>query len=130
MRNLANQVSRINQDFLATKLLDRAFILNVLLVQNTPKNPNDGQSSDYVSPDGKNESNKDRCEMEIPFTTFTQSLSQSFEAAGRIHLDQMNHLDLVRGIERDPWPMFAPKMFNTNGCRQSKSPNLRSMRLF
>lgn len=120
---------RINRQFLATKLLDRATILNIL-VQKKLESPKEGQIGGCASHDGKNESNSDHCETETPFTTFAQSLSQSFEAAGRIHLNQMDHSKLVRGDEQDPWPTCASTLFNANGSRQFNSPNLRSLKLF
>ncbi|KAL6887054.1 putative ankyrin repeat protein [Trichoderma evansii] len=113
VRNLASHVNRINQDFLATKLLDRAAIFNIF-VQNwrdsLRKRRAEGDESipeveEYDIPDPV-----------TPFSRYTHFIGQSFEAAGRIRINRIDHADLIRGDWDDRWMLEVSDLFNAAGC--------------
>lgn len=114
VRNLASQVNRSNEDFLATKLLDRAAIFNVF-VQNWRDSLRQRRAGgDESIPEI--EVHGDVPDPITPFSRYTHLIGHSFEAAGRIRINQMNHSDLVRGDPDDLWITDVSGLFNTEGC--------------
>lgn len=97
IRNLANQVKRVNEAFPATKLLDRALIFNVL----TRDSGNPSKSLTSLS-------------------QFALTLGHSFEAAGVRYIDKLDHLDVVKGDPDNMWLTQISATFNTTGCRKSQ----------
>lgn len=120
VRNIARQISRINQDFVATKLLDRAFIFNVftqnkqeslkqISAKNDENDDDESQSSDQSSVE-------DAPNCVTPFSRYSLSVGQSFEAAGRRRTKPVDHLELIRAGSDEVWLTDISEILNTNGC--------------
>ncbi|KAI1654117.1 putative ankyrin repeat protein [Daldinia decipiens] len=114
VKNLARQVSMINQGFLATKVLDRAVIFN-LFTQNIHDSLKQG-NADKTANDIHDIDENDTNHPVTPFSRYTHFIGQSFEAAGRSRCEYISHEDLARGDPRKPWVPFLSDMFNTSGC--------------
>jgi hypothetical protein len=115
VRNLAFHVNRSNEEFLATKLLDRAAIFNVF-AQNWRDSLRQrrAEGDDNIPEDYERDNMPDPV---TPFTRYTHFIGHSFEASGRIRKDWINHADLIRGGNgQEPWVNPLSKMFNTDGC--------------
>ncbi|KAH6999463.1 ankyrin repeat protein [Ilyonectria destructans] len=115
-KNLAAQVHRINQEFLHTKLLDRAVIFNVFtkcyrdyMTQPTKDDKDDDNASDdSITTDSEAE-----LDPVTPFPRFAHSYCQSFETFGRFRT-VYDHMDLVKGDPNDAW--ISTELNNTSGC--------------
>lgn len=120
VKNLASQVNKANQDFLATKILDRAAIFNIItenIRESLEQKPIDNSASYTYGPGVYKANPPNRV---APFPRYAHSIGHSFEAAGRINCDNLGHLDLVRGrsdYEDDWWTTMVSNVLNTNGYR-------------
>lgn len=102
VKELARQVVRINQRFLATKLPDRAAILNVFATQTNCRNQEPSSRNEAtagpVAPHPDNSGPEDGvADPVIPFSQDAHYIGQSFEAAGRFARENVDHVALVRG---------------------------------
>jgi len=129
-KELARQVMHINRRFLATKIPDRAVIFN-LFTQDTsasqeppPPRLDDGTVDATVNaaalvPDGGQGSEATTGPV-TPFPRFAHLLGQSFEAAGRFRLDNVDHVAIIRGEPSGDWFPFVSDCFNVAGARKSR----------
>lgn len=120
---LARQVTRINQRFLATKILDRAAIFN-LFVQNKldskKENSIDDNNIGVAAPDvDATDEDDDAADAVTPFRRYTHHLGHSFEAVGRSRLDDVDHVALVRGEPSGAWFPWLSDIFNVPGFGKS-----------
>lgn len=104
VRELARQVTRTNERFLAAKILDRANIINVF----TRPDVSDGGdvAADAVT----------------PFSQYSHNVGHAFESAGKSWTSTVGHLALVRGessAESGDWPLWILGLFNSRGFRKS-----------
>ncbi|RYP16723.1 hypothetical protein DL765_004959 [Monosporascus sp. GIB2] len=117
VKNLARQVNKVNQYFLATKLLDRAAIFNIFthnLRDSLKQNHVNENAADSTDVRGEG----DLSNPVTPFPRYAHFTGQSFEATGRIRMDDTDHVDLVR-CETDGhynWLAKVSDMFNVSGC--------------
>ncbi|KAI2472567.1 putative ankyrin repeat protein [Annulohypoxylon bovei var. microspora] len=97
VKNLARQVNKINHNFLATKILDRAAIFNVYsdVFPRTPEDPPDPVT---------------------PFQPCAHFIGQAFEAVGRLRCRYIDHVDLIRGDPKREWIPTVFKIFSSSGC--------------
>ncbi|KAH6603971.1 hypothetical protein Trco_007417 [Trichoderma cornu-damae] len=113
VRNLAYHINRINGDFLATKLLDRAAVFNIFVQNRRDSLRQRRADGDESVP--KIASKGDVPDPVTPFSRYTHFIGHSFEAAGRFRIDKMNHADLIRGDPDDHWTTAVSNVFNTDG---------------
>lgn len=100
-KELARQVIRVNQRFLATKIPDRAAIFN-LFAQITRKsqkpNPVDENTAGAAAPSlNGREPDDDVADPVTPFPPYAHHLGHSFEAAGTNRQEDVDHVALIRG---------------------------------
>ncbi|TAQ90941.1 hypothetical protein B7494_g700 [Chlorociboria aeruginascens] len=116
VQQLARQVDKVNQRFLATKLLDRAAIFNVFSQSTRAslrQNPVDKNTPEGTDPNGDD----DLPDPVTPFPPYGHHSGQSFEAGLRIQLDNTDHLDLIRGeLSFDSWFSAVSSIFNVSDC--------------
>ncbi|KAI1099976.1 putative ankyrin repeat protein [Jackrogersella minutella] len=114
VKNLARQVNSANQRFLATKILDRAVIFNIFVQSKRDsweQNPVDDDVASIMVP-----RNKDYPSDPVtPFPRYAHHIGNSFDATGRLRLNEMDHLDLIRGDPKDHWFSDVSKIFNVDG---------------
>ncbi|RYP51143.1 hypothetical protein DL768_003490 [Monosporascus sp. mg162] len=117
VKNLARQVNKVNQYFLATKLLDRAAIFNIFT-----HNVRDSLRQNHVDENAADSTDfRDKDDLPNPVTPFpgyAHFTGQSFEATGRFRLGDIDHVDLVRCETDDDydWLSSVSDMFNVSGC--------------
>lgn len=118
---LAVQTESINNDFLETKLFDRAVVSNVF-AQRTPTalrgsraRGRSESSSQQTGNWGANTLYDELNSPVIPFTGYSVSPGLSFEAFGRYIVTNGDHLDLVRGQEFDWMGLLSSLFYNTGG---------------
>ncbi|KAL2192491.1 putative ankyrin repeat protein [Corynascus similis CBS 632.67] len=114
VKELGRQVTRANQRFLSTKIIDRAVIFNVF-VQNprkTSKRDSIDKSTAEVIWGPKNEDN-DASDPATPFPRYAHELGHSFETAGRFVIVDLNHKSLIKGGN---WVQWLAEQFNSPGC--------------
>ncbi|KAL6411623.1 ankyrin repeat protein [Ilyonectria robusta] len=118
-KNLAAQVHRINQEFLHTKLLDRAVIFNVFTkcyrdyMGQPSKDGKDDKDDDNASDDSFTTDSEAELDPVTPFPRFSHSYCQSFETMGRFRT-VYDHMDLVKGDPNHAW--ISTDLNNTSGC--------------
>jgi hypothetical protein len=122
-RELARQVTKINQRFLGTKILDRAGVFNLFT-------QNESQSRKRCRIDGKDvggliptllDSNKedDTSGPVTPFPRYSHHVGHAFEAPGRSRLNELDHSALIRGGALDDmWLPWVSSLFNLDGFRE------------
>ncbi|KAK1244948.1 hypothetical protein MKX08_004577 [Trichoderma sp. CBMAI-0020] len=119
VKRLADQVERANQEFLSTKLFDRAAIFNVFS-ENTHEARNQRPIDGEATHDTTTEIDHDALgapAADTPFPTSTYAVGHSFESVGRYGLKKLNHLHMVSGDGPDEsWVRRIFKMFNMDGC--------------
>ena len=121
---LARQVTRINQRFLATKILDRAAIFNMFIqnkLDGKKENRIDGNNMGAAAPDvdGTDEDD-DAADTVTPFRRYTHHLGHSFETVGRFRIDDVDHVALVRGEPNGVWFPWLSDVFNVPGFGKSR----------
>lgn len=114
-KNLAAQVHRINQEFLHTKMLDRAVIFNVFTKCSLDYMGQPSKDDDNVSDDSFTTDSEADLDPVTPFPRFSHSYCQSFETMGRFRT-VYDHMDLVKGDPNNAW--ISPELNNTSGCRE------------
>ncbi|RYP78211.1 hypothetical protein DL771_000688 [Monosporascus sp. 5C6A] len=115
VKNLARQVNKVNQYFLATKLLDRAAIFNIF-TQNVRDSPRQNHVDENAADSTDSRDEDDLPNPVTPFPRYAHFTGQSFEATGRFRLEGTDHVDLVRGEASYDWLSRVSNMFNVNGC--------------
>ncbi|KAI0119519.1 putative ankyrin repeat protein [Daldinia grandis] len=115
VRNLARQVSTINQGFLATKILDRAVIFN-LFAHNIHDSLKQGNADDKTPDVLDDKDENDPSHPVTPFSRYTHFIGQSFEAAGRTRCEYVNHIDFIQGHRGNLWLTSLSDMFNVKCC--------------
>lgn len=120
-RELARQVTRTNEQFLSTKILDRSAVFNVFsqnLRHSRKQNPIDENTAGETGlvPDGSAEDDNAAGPV-TPFTRYSHHDGHSFEAAGRIRVFHADHAALVRG--EGGWFLMLSGYFNVIGYRKS-----------
>jgi hypothetical protein len=123
VRELARQVTWINERFLATKILDRAVMFNVF-TQNE-------RASQKQSPLGENTVDATATGPDVrdgedvaagpvtPFPRYSHHLGHSFEAAGRFRVSDVDHLALIRGESGgENWIARLSALFNRESLRK------------
>ncbi|KAK4244200.1 hypothetical protein C7999DRAFT_44090 [Corynascus novoguineensis] len=102
VKELGRQVTRANQRFLSTKIIDRAVVFNVFV-----QNPRKTSKQDSI----------DKSTAEpipaTPFPRYAHELGHSFETAGRFVMVDLNHKSLIKGGE---WVQWLAEQFNSPGC--------------
>lgn len=125
-RELARQVTRVNQRFLATKILDRAAIFNVFTHperEDMKQNPVDEGTVKAKGP-GPDDMGQDddMADPVTPFSRYVHHYGHSFEGAGRARLLDVDHLALVRGEpsrKLGSWFSWLSTHFNAKAFRKS-----------
>jgi hypothetical protein len=107
VKELARQVTKTNQRFLATKLPDRAAIIN-LFTQVVCKNQKQSPvAEDGAGPAAPNPNDNDQgdnlADPVTPFPQYAHYIGHSFEAAGKIPIEDVDHLALVNGGLSGEW---------------------------
>ncbi|UKZ59554.1 uncharacterized protein TrAtP1_000855 [Trichoderma atroviride] len=119
VKRLADQVERANQEFLSTKLFDRATIFNVFS-QNIHETRNQRPFDGEATHDTVTENDYDALDApaeDTPFSSSTYAVGHSFESVGRYGLKKLDHLHMVSGDGPDEsWVRRIFKMFNMDGC--------------
>ncbi|KAF7554349.1 hypothetical protein G7Z17_g2957 [Cylindrodendrum hubeiense] len=116
VRNLAVQVNKTNQSFLATKLFDRAVIFNIF-TQSVVDSLSQKHIDETIGADGTDLEKKESLENAVtPFPRYAHFVGHSFEAAGRLRLTNVDHLNHTRGDADDEWFSFVSDMVNESGC--------------
>ncbi|KAL7919235.1 putative ankyrin repeat protein [Trichoderma austrokoningii] len=115
VRNMACSIQKINDNFLATKLLDRALIFNVF-VQNWDDSLRQRRALGYDSiPEGY-----EYDDVPHPITSFpryTHHIGHSFEAFGRVRLNVADHANLIRGdYWNELWIEQISDILNAERC--------------
>jgi hypothetical protein len=130
VRELARQVTRVNQRFLATKILDRAAIFNVIAHPETQpereyrkRNLADESTvkTTASSLDDMDEDD-DIAAAVTPFSRYAHHHGHSFEGPGWFRLRDVDHLALVRGAPSGKfgeWFSWLSGFFNMKGLRKS-----------
>ena len=123
VRELARQVTGVNERFLATKLLDRASIFNIYTqVERSSQKPNPVDETiveaTALSSDARDE--EDMVDPVTPFLRHTHTLGQSFEAFGAGRVTDADHVTLVRGEVNGGWFAYLTERFHVNGRRESQ----------
>lgn len=114
VRSLAFHVNRSNENFLATKLLDRAAIFNVFAQNWRGSLRQRRAEGDDSIPEGYE--HDDVPDPITPFSRYTHCIGQSFEASGRHRNDWIDHADLIHGDNwEDPWIKSVSDRFNEHG---------------
>lgn len=117
---LADQVERVNQTFLSTKLFFRVTIFNIF-AQNMHDARNQRSFEDKAHT-GSIKNNQVALGVPTPATPFSfgHGIGHPFESTGRFDLNKVHHLDMVRGDGPDEsWVTPILNMFNKEGCRES-----------
>lgn len=124
VQHLAKQITNINDNFLATKLFDRAAIFNIFS-QNI-RDSLKGTASDKVTDiDSDKQNDIDEFNTVTPFPRYVHFAGQSFESAGRIRVQPIDHIDLVRGDPDDEWITGVSDILNIDGCRMCLTIQVR-----
>ncbi|CEI63686.1 unnamed protein product [Fusarium venenatum] len=98
VKHLADQIARTNTRFVATKLLDRACIFNIISQSISDSLAGKADDNKFEGADGCNyEQDRTWSKTTVtPFHRYTHFIGHSFEASGRRRNNQINHLDLIR----------------------------------
>ncbi|KAK6952058.1 hypothetical protein Daesc_006587 [Daldinia eschscholtzii] len=113
---LAQQVDRINQSFLATKMLDRAVIINHFTHNTYDSLREAGLANGDV--DDTHLTDEDEYNFSFPVTPFSRYshfIGHSFEAFGRISCRIVDHADFIKGDPNKVWLFLISKLFNVSG---------------
>jgi hypothetical protein len=122
-KELARQVTMINERFFGTKVLDRAGIFN-LFTQNS------SQSREKCRIDGKDaggliptllhtNEEEDTPGPVTPFPRYAHHIGHVFEAAGRSRLNGLDHSAFTRGgAPGAMWLPWISDLFNVDGFRE------------
>lgn len=126
VRELARQVTRANERFLATKILDRAAIFNVYtqnLRKSRKQNPADENIAEGTVPGPDGSSKKEEAADPVtPFPQYAHHYGHSFEAVGKFRLPDVDHAALIHGKESGvsgDWFPWLSNLFNVVGFRKS-----------
>jgi hypothetical protein len=122
---LAREVTKINQRFLETKMLDRAGVFNFFtqnIRQSREKCRIDGEYPGGLVPIILEHDEEDEIPGPVtPFPRYAHHIGHAFEAAGRLRSNTLDHSMLARG-EPDgtsfPW---MSSLLNGDGFRESLS---------
>lgn len=120
IRNLAQQVDKINLEFLDTKLFSRLVSINVFHLDALKTD----ESSDNQT-DGTTDPSSTVMELPTapasPFSRYTLTMHHSFSALGVFSQEAISHADLVRGDgdrdEDDSWVFVVKERFNSDMYR-------------
>ncbi|KAI0858067.1 putative ankyrin repeat protein [Xylaria cubensis] len=116
VHNLAHQIDSVNQLFPATKICDRAVIVNVF-TQNSRDSLKHKAIGDDAITTTEIENADELPDPSFAFPRYAYLSGHSFEAYGRYRLNDMNHLGLVQGDQTSDngWVGFMKDLFNVNG---------------
>ncbi|KAI8966064.1 putative ankyrin repeat protein [Daldinia sp. FL1419] len=112
VKELAHQVDRINQNFLETKILDRAVVFNVLSYDT--RSLRQGDVDDTATNDISLKVYDDLLHPVTPFIRYAHFVGQSFEAAGRISYVDIDHKDFIHGDTTYYWLLDVSNMLKCN----------------
>jgi hypothetical protein len=122
-KTLARQVTKINQQFLETKMLDRAGVFNLFtqnIRQSREKCRIHGEIPGGLAPILLEYDEQDQISGPVtPFPRYAHHIGYAFEAAGRSRINKLDHSMLARGEPggtRFPW---VSSLFNVDGFRKS-----------
>jgi hypothetical protein len=124
-KELARQVIGINRRFLATKIPDRAVIFNlftqdITASQERPAPYLDDNTIEATgqTPNDDGQGNEATTRPVTPFPRYAHLLGHSFEASGRFRLENVDHLDLIRGEPNGDWFSWISTLFHVPGARK------------
>ncbi|KAH6691545.1 putative ankyrin repeat protein [Plectosphaerella plurivora] len=112
--HLAHQVDQTNQLFLATKIFDRAVIFNIFshnICNSLRQDPVIDDPARVKELIGESPS-----DPVTPLSRYTHLVGHSFETAGRMPWQEIDHQALVRGDPEDYWVPAMANMFPKAGA--------------
>ncbi|KAI1416701.1 putative ankyrin repeat protein [Hypoxylon sp. FL1857] len=113
VKHLATQVQVANENFLDSKLLDRAVIVNVFSqnIRTSIGHRDIDQDAEYISKvTGPYDELPD---PSTPFPRYAHFIGQSFESCTRFSARSTDHVDLIKGDSHHSWISTVSKLFNT-----------------